>query len=94
MAQNDELDPEIAALLNEVGIGTDPSDKFEADFSSPFPGGDDAQDILPEEAGKKDIDLSEQALPEVTKKLEETPHGGFTNPDYYKIALNGEGDIA
>ncbi|MDR1127808.1 MAG: hypothetical protein LBL20_00730 [Treponema sp.] len=94
LQENEGLDPEIAALLSEVGIGIDSSGSFEDDFSSPFPGTDGTGDILPEDAGKNEVDLSEQTLPEVTKKLEETPHDGFNNPDYYKIALNGEGDIA
>jgi hypothetical protein len=100
MAQNDifqnneELDPEIAALLGGIGIETVPSGNSEDDFSSLFSGGDTPGDVSPEGAAKDEIDLSAQTLPEVTKKLEETPHGGFDDPNYYKIALNGEGDIA
>jgi hypothetical protein len=88
MAQNDifqndeELDPAIAALLSGIGIETAPS------------GGDVAENVSPEEAGKDEIDLAAQTLPKIAKKLEETSHGGFDEPDYYKIALNGEGDIA
>jgi hypothetical protein len=92
--ENEELDPEIAALLGDVGIEAASSGNSGDDFSSLFSGGDEAEGALPEGAGKKEIDLSEQTLPEVTKKLEETPHDGFGDPNYYKIALNGEGDIA
>ncbi|MDR2785498.1 MAG: hypothetical protein LBB83_06250 [Treponema sp.] len=92
--ENEELDPEIAALLGNAGIESVPSGKSEDDFSSLFSGGDVTEDASPEEAGKDEIDLSEQTLPEVAKKLEEVPHNGFDDSNYYKIALNGEGDIA
>jgi hypothetical protein len=100
MAQNnifqnkEELDPEIAALLGGAGVEALPSGNSADEFSSLFSDGDVAGNVSPEGAGKDGIDLLAQALPEVTKKLEETPHDGFADPNYYKIALNGEGDIA
>jgi hypothetical protein len=39
------------------------------------------------------IDLS-GSFPEVTKKFEDTPNPAFSDPNYYKTALSGEGDSA
>jgi hypothetical protein len=38
--------------------------------------------------------VTESAFPVIAKQLEDTPHKGFSDPNYYKIALSGEGDIA
>jgi hypothetical protein len=35
-----------------------------------------------------------EAFPEIIKRLEDIPHNGFSDPNYYKIVLSGEGDIA
>jgi hypothetical protein len=88
--ENEELDPEIAALLGDAGMGTASSGASDDDFSSLFSDSDSSGEGVKE----AEIDLSEQTLPEVTKKLEENPHSGFADPNYYKVALNGEGDIA
>jgi hypothetical protein len=39
-------------------------------------------------------DLSESKFPPVTRDLEEQAHAYFNDPNYYKEALSGEGDIA
>jgi hypothetical protein len=88
----DQLDPEIAALLGDVG-GTTAVKDVSDDFSDLFTG-DDADDSASVDEKSEEVDLAKQTLPEVTKKLEDTPHQGFSDPNYYKIALNGEGDIA
>ncbi|MDR0555225.1 MAG: hypothetical protein LBG76_10585 [Treponema sp.] len=37
---------------------------------------------------------SGSGLPAVTKKLEDIPHTAFADPNYYKVVLSGEGEIA
>jgi hypothetical protein len=83
-----EMDPEIAALL-----GTEVKPKAPgapvADFASVF-------DDNPEngEAPPDDIDLTAAGFPEITKRFESIPHEAFNDPNYYKVALSGEGDIS
>ena len=43
---------------------------------------------------KQEVDLSSTGFPEVTKRFEPVPHKFFSDPNYYKIALSDEGDIA
>jgi hypothetical protein len=82
-----EMDPEIAALL-----GTDAKPKASSDtipdYATIF--GESQEEAEP--AG--DVDLSSSGFPEITKRLENTPHNAFNDPNYYKTALSGEGDIA
>ena len=83
-----DIDPEIAALL-----GTGVKEKAESpvpDFSSLFNEG------TPEEAASEaqEPDLTAAGFPAITKRLEEVPHQAFQDPNYYKAALSGEGDIA
>jgi hypothetical protein len=47
-----------------------------------------------EQAAEQEVDLSKSGFPAVTKRFEETPHNYFADPNYYKTALSGEGDIA
>jgi hypothetical protein len=90
MAQNvfqGEMDPDIAALLGTSG-------ETPAEGLS-FP---DAAVLAddPAKAGDagKGVDLSASGFPEITKRFEPVPHAIFNDPNYYKIALSGEGDIA
>jgi len=56
-----------------------------------------AGEVMPAEpeAGTTGEDVSaETRFPEVTKKMEETPHKAFDDPDYYKKALGGGGEKA
>jgi len=98
MAHNDvfqgEMDPEIAALLGtnvqvkkEVEI-PDYADLF--DEGSPDEGADGLESL--DEA--EELDISSGGFPEITQRLEDTPHKAFDDPSYYKTALSGEGDIA
>jgi hypothetical protein len=100
-----EMDPELAALLGTTGSSSANNVPPPPDYSSLF--GDSAgsadnsgfQGGLGEtgdgdEALDSDIDLSVGSFPEVTKKFEDTPHTAFTDPNYYKLALSNEGDIA
>jgi hypothetical protein len=92
MGQNNmfqgDIDPEIAALL-----GTPPTPASRAappDYASLF--SEDVEEAeVPEE---EEPDLRAAGFPEVSKRFEETPHNAFNDPNYYKAALSGEGDIA
>ena len=83
-----DIDPEIAALL-----GTDVKPKTgEAvpDFAHLFNEG-----TSEEAAGEpEEPDLTAAGFPTITKRLETVPHNAFQEPNYYKTALSGEGDIA
>jgi hypothetical protein len=83
-----EMDPEIAALL-----GTDSRPKIgepSPDYASLF--NDDNLEELPVEA--ENLNINSGGFPEITKRLEVVPHKAFQDPDYYKAALSGEGNIA
>lgn len=84
-----EIDPEIAALLG-AGAAEDGPPAGEAAL---------LDDLLEGETGKADAPGEEPeavqgGFPPITKKFEDVPHKGFADPNYYKIALSGEGDIA
>ena len=92
MAQNNvfqgEMDPEIAALL-----GTNTAAKTEAvipDYHALF--GSELPDGVPDDF--QPADENRESFPEVTKRLETEPHRAFEDPNYYKTALAGEGDIS
>ncbi|MCL2244458.1 MAG: hypothetical protein FWC03_08335 [Treponema sp.] len=85
MAENfvpGDMDPEIAALMGTGEDGSPPPD-----FTDMF---DNKQTGKP--AGG--ADLSSTGFPPITKRFEEKPHGYFSDPNYYKIALSNEGDIS
>ncbi|MCL2374639.1 MAG: hypothetical protein FWC65_05290, partial [Treponema sp.] len=42
----------------------------------------------------EDLDLNSPGFPDITKRWEDVPHNAFHDPNYYKTALSGEGDIA
>ena len=97
-----EVDPELAALLgldtqSKTAVDTAPS--YDALFGDEHAGeehaGDeDAGDEDQDEDNGEEIDLGSAGFPEITKKLEDTPHKAFDDPEYYKTALSNEGDIA
>ncbi|MDR1278329.1 MAG: hypothetical protein LBK02_06230 [Treponema sp.] len=86
-----EMDPEIAALL---GTAVDRSPGENAanppNFASIF----DEQIEPGEETDTQAVNLNTERFPEITKHLEPVPHNIFNDPNYYKTALSGEGDIA
>jgi len=93
MAGNDQqggMDPELASLLGTGGGGNGPL----PDFNDIFGGknNDDFADISSTSGG--DVDLTSSGFPQVTKRLEETGHNFFSDPNYYKVVLSNEGDIA
>ena len=84
------MDPELASLLGTGGGGNGPL----PDFNDIFGGknNDDFADISSTSGG--DVDLTSSGFPQVTKRLEETGHNFFSDPNYYKVVLSNEGDIA
>ncbi|MDR0641909.1 MAG: hypothetical protein LBG07_05550 [Treponema sp.] len=85
------MDPELAAMLGTTGDGP-------PDFSSIF-GMDEAGEAedLGGFSGEGEAQGTDSAVPggsfpEVTKRFEDSPHNFFADPNYYKIALSGEGD--
>jgi hypothetical protein len=85
-----EMDPEIAGLLGIDEAPGAPAQSLSPDFADVF--NEDIDEAKnPEDA---EVNLQEKAFPAVTKRLETSPHKGFNDPNYYKIALSGEGDIA
>jgi hypothetical protein len=89
----EEMDIEIDSLPGTGGMQPDASDdqgipEIPALFDESEGSGGG------EEAPGADSVLTETRFPEITKRFEENPHHDFEDPDYYKIALSGEGDIA
>ena len=87
-----EMDPEIAALLGtstKSGNGSGSGDAI-PDYASIFSDGN-SEDAAGE---AEDINLTSAGFPEISKRLEEVPHKSFDDPNYYKAALSGEGDIS
>jgi hypothetical protein len=85
MAENvarEDMDPELAALLGIGGNG-------EAPAMAPDETGEQAEAGDPQGA-----DTGASGFPEITRRFEEKPHAFFSDPNYYKAALSGEGDIA
>jgi hypothetical protein len=83
-----DMDPEIAALL---GTSVKPADKtpppdYSSLFNEPIAEGEAPDD--------PEVNLNSGGFPEITKRFEQTPHTAFDDPNYYKTALSGEGDIA
>ena len=82
-----DMDPELAALLGEsagdAGLPVDPLD-LEADGGLGIEG----------DGAEEDLNLNEAGFPEITKKCEDKPHPAFSDPNYYKGAMSGEGNTA
>jgi hypothetical protein len=96
----DGVDSELAALLETAGSG-DNTPAPPPDFSSIF-GLNGIADV-PDAGGGETVERVEapdetsalgDKFPEITKKFAEFPHNFFADPNYYKIALSGEGDSA
>ena len=104
MAQNNmfqgDMDPEIAALL---GTSTKPKGAVEVpDYADLF-GNDNVEELQSDgisgegtggDGESEELDLTVTGFPEILKRLEETPHKAFEDPNYYKTALSNEGDIS
>jgi hypothetical protein len=90
------MDPELAALL-DASTPASSSGAEASDFSSLFGPEDDTglAEAAPEgEADASGSVVTESGFPNITKRLDDTPHQSFSDPNYYKAALSGEGDIA
>jgi hypothetical protein len=84
-----DMDPEIAALLGtNTSAPADPAPDFSSLFNEPLELDDQNK---PEEA---ELDLNAEVFPEITKRFEEVPLKVFSDPNYYKNAMSGEGDSA
>ena len=85
-----EIDPDIAALLgtNIAADGAPPPDP------AAILGEIGEQPEAAEPAEAQGVDLSASAFPEITRRFADKPHAFFNDPNYYKAALSGEGDIA
>ncbi|MDR2079394.1 MAG: hypothetical protein LBP74_06725 [Treponema sp.] len=96
-----EMDPALAALLGTAVSSPAADTQSPPDYASLFgrPGaetaaGDSDSSMDAGEGGEDDgVELS-GSFPEVTKKLEDAPTPVFNDPNYYKLALSNEGDIA
>ncbi len=89
---NDELSPEIAALLAQA------SQEYDSSSSA---GSDPVLDLtkndgLPqkEETKKDSVDLTVKAFNPIQQFFSEKPNPIFSDPTYYKTALSGENDSA
>lgn len=92
MGENDmfqgEMDPEIAELLGtSTGSNQLLHENAPPAYSKLF------FDEDTEEAGSPEIDLTEKTFPSITKRFSDIPTAVFDDPNYYKAALAGEGDI-
>ena len=85
-----EMDPEIAALLGTSA----PSKPKESppEYARLFSEFDKSKPK--DEAEAEEHSVISASFPEITKRLEDVPHKAFDDPNYYKTALSGEGDIA
>jgi hypothetical protein len=86
------MDPEIAALLGtNVNQNAAEDAAGVPEFASIFD-----ENVEPAEEGVEvqGVDLGVEGFPEISKRLEPLPHNAFNDPNYYKTALSGEGDIA
>ncbi|MDR0400446.1 MAG: hypothetical protein LBH51_05830 [Treponema sp.] len=95
MVLQDGLDPELAAILKTSELKN--SEEM-PDFSTLFGEEGGAPEVPGKGDGEENSPPEGEALggsfPEITKKFETTPHAFFTDPNYYKAALSGEGDSA
>ncbi|MDR0503131.1 MAG: hypothetical protein LBH16_07405 [Treponema sp.] len=80
-----EMDSDLAALLGTASGNTE-----SPEFNDIFNENDSAKD----DAAGPGVDLTVSNFPQLSKRLEEKPHGFFNDANYYKMALSNEGDIA
>ncbi len=81
-----DIDPEIADLM---GIDEEPAADGEPAFEDLF------EEERPQkgDTGTEEVDLSKEKFPEITR-LEEAPKPYFTDKNYYKKLLSGEGTVS
>ena len=87
-----DMDPELAALL---GVDSTPkADENIPDYTHLFSDAAGTTEEASSESTADEPELPVAGFPEITKKLEEIPHKAFEDPNYYKTAITGEGDIS
>jgi hypothetical protein len=95
MAENvfqGEMDPELAALLGTITKTPPSASAPPPDFDSIFGSSPESESEPAPET--QQVDLSAEGFPAVEKRFEAAPHQAFNDPNYYKTALSGEGEIA
>ncbi|MDR0472100.1 MAG: hypothetical protein LBH43_00250 [Treponema sp.] len=85
-----EIDPEIEAMLKNIGNTDSPSDAAAPNYSDIF--ADEAGGAEGEADAGSPIDSA--GFPEITKRFENFSHNAFEEPEYYKTVLANEGDKA
>ncbi len=102
----DELDPEIAALLAGAGAAAENTSDSAGDADSLVDTFDTApsfsssnDDVAGQPAARRsksihDVDLSQKGFAPLTKLLNDTPSDVFNDTKYYKTALTGENQSA
>lgn len=83
---SDELDPSIAALLDEAEDYTGPIKSLSMDDFSDGNG----DDSTPRKRSVHDVDLSLKSFAPIENPYLDTPGTQFNDPAYYKTALSGE----
>lgn len=87
-----EIDPELVALLGADMAPMSSPGKSSApgpEYGSLFNDGEE-----PETVDAPEVDLGSSSFPEITKRYESIPNPAFSDPEYYKKALSGEGEQA
>lgn len=90
---DDELDPEIAALLDTVEHN--PRDLQDLSVGTTVSLDEEDEKVENSRTNSiSDVDLSIRAFKPITEFFSSTPHTIFDDPDYYKTALRGENESA
>ena len=90
---DDELDPEVAALLDTVEHN--PRDLQDLSVGTTVSLDEEDEKVENSRTNSiSDVDLSIRAFKPITEFFSSTPHTIFDDPDYYKTALRGENESA
>lgn len=82
-----DMDPEVAALLGtEAAPAQPPAPGFSELFDGPQEPGEKQEDA--------ELDLNAEGFPEITRRFEDRLSPVFSDPNYYKAVMSGEGDGA
>jgi hypothetical protein len=90
-----DIDPEIADLLGQSARPREQPKRPQS--TQPAPGFDDlfgTGEPVQKQAFKSDVDLSRKTFPTISKLLEDKPNAIFSDPEYYKKCVAGEGDVS
>ncbi|MBO7486012.1 MAG: hypothetical protein J6T84_08145 [Spirochaetaceae bacterium] len=92
----DDLDPEIAALLTDADSSTSSASSSSPAVEASLLGAefDFPDDDMPKQPIANSVDLTVTKFKPIERFFADTPHKVFDDPNYYKIALSGESDIA